>query len=52
MADKIKKIPDEIEENIENTQEGAVTDEEVEAVAGGEPQWPKLTVITTNNTQR
>ncbi|MBQ9384731.1 MAG: hypothetical protein IJT87_10900 [Ruminiclostridium sp.] len=35
MADENKKITDEVKENIENTQEGAVTDEEAENVAGG-----------------
>lgn len=35
MADEIKKTTDEVKENIENTKEGAIPDDAVEAVAGG-----------------
>ena len=35
MADEIKKITDEVKENIENTQEGVMPDDTAEAVAGG-----------------
>lgn len=48
MADEIRKVPDEVKEDIENAQEGAVTDEDVEAVAGGEPPWSRrLPIIKT-----
>ena len=36
MADEIKKVADEVKEEIESVQEGAIPDDEVEAVAGGE----------------
>ncbi len=35
MADKIKKVPEEVKENIEEVLEGAISDDEAEAAAGG-----------------
>ena len=37
MADEIRKVPDEVKENIEDAQESAVSDDAVETVAGGLP---------------
>ena len=35
MADEIRKVPDEIGENIEDIREGVLSDDEAEAAAGG-----------------
>lgn len=43
MADEIKKVPEEVRENIENAQEGAISDDAAEAVAGGGPKGPDYT---------
>ena len=42
MADEIKKTTDEVKENIENTQEGAISDDAAEDVVGG-IRYPTLT---------
>ena len=38
MADEIRKVPEEIKEDIEKAQEGAIPDDAAEAVAGGLPR--------------
>ena len=43
MADEIKKVTDEVKEEVKNAQEGAISDDEVEAVAGGGPKGPDYT---------
>ena len=35
MADEVRKVVDEVREEIENAQEGAISDDEAEEVAGG-----------------
>ena len=35
MADEIRKVPDEVGENIEDIREGVLSDDEAEAAAGG-----------------
>lgn len=56
MSDEIKKINDEIK-NIENTQEGAISDDAAEAVAGGRelPNLPddqrRIDIVKTASTK-
>ena len=40
MANEIRKVSDEIDKSIEDPQEGAISDDAAEAVAGGEPKGP------------